>query len=169
MNRIRFVQIYKDDNELYQKLLPVWCDYMKEVNGEGEDTPLETVTKDLQRRVNNQGSRNDMHLELFFVDDVFIGFAHFAIVKGPQYDGLLEPGNGFVLEFYIIPEHRRKGYGRVLYNHIEKILKNDGAEHICLTANHATGEPFWMAMGYTGTEKIDTDNDLPVYVKKIQH
>ena len=166
MNKTKFVQIYKEDAESLQVLLPEWINYMKELDSEEEDTPVDVITKDLDRRVNNQGSRNDMHLELFYIDNIFVGFAHFAIVHNSLY-GLLEPGNGFVLEFYISPEHRRKGCGRFLYNHVEDTLKKDGAIHICLTANYATGEPFWVAMGFSNTGKIDKGNDFPVYVKNV--
>jgi len=164
-NEVKFIQIYKEDTELYQVLLPEWINYMKEIDDEEQDPNFEEqILNDLQRRIKNQGTRKDMHLELFYYDDVFVGFAHFAIATGALY-GLLEPGNGFIMEFYIIPKYRKKGYGKILYNHVENILINDGAKHICLTANHSTGEPFWIAMGFNDTGKIDTDNNLPVYVK----
>ena len=54
-------------NEL---LLPDWINYMEELESEDEDTPVDTIINDLQRRLNNQGSRHDMHLELFYYDNV---------------------------------------------------------------------------------------------------
>ena len=71
------------------------------------------------------------------------------------------------MEFYIIPDFRRKGYGRTLYEHIENVLINDGAQHMCLTANLVTGKPFWVAMGFHDTGKVDPDNKLPIFIKQL--
>jgi GNAT superfamily N-acetyltransferase len=167
IDNAKFIQIYKDDTELYQELLPKWIDYMKEIDDGGQDSDFEEyIIKDLKLRVKNQGTRKDMHFELFYLDDAFIGFAQFAIVHGTLY-GLAEAGNGFILEFYIVPEYRRKGYGKFLHNHIEETLIREGAKYICLTAYLASGEPFWVAMGYNDSGKADNDNNLPVYMKSV--
>jgi GNAT superfamily N-acetyltransferase len=163
---IEFIQIYKENIELYQELLPEWIKYTKELDNEDEDTAVDVIIDDLQRRVDHQGVRRDMYLKLFYIDNTLVGFAHFAVAKGSLY-GLLEPENGFVMEFYIIPKYRRKGYGKILYNHIEETLIHDGVGYICLTANQTTGEPFWSVMGFSVTGKIDPDNNLPVLVKKV--
>ena len=167
MQNFRVKQIYKDDQNLYQNLLPLWIDYFKEIESHNCCAKFEVeATFDLNRRVRIQGNRKEMHFELFYCDNELIGFAYYAIDTGTVY-GLLEAGYGFVGEFYITPANRRKGYGKLLYEHIEKTLINDGAKYIYLTPNLVTGEPFWTAMGFSDSGKVDPDNKLPIYIKKL--
>ena len=165
---LKFIQVYSDNNELCETLYPAWLDYMTEL--ETEDGELDelfgvTIKEDFARRVRNQGTRPDMHLEVCFDGDEMVGFAHFAIVKGTQY-GLLGENEGFVMEFYVLPTYRRKGYARTLYSHIETILAAAGARNICLTSNPAA-EAFWLAVDFRKTEIIDSDNNQYVFVKEI--
>jgi len=105
-----------------------------------------------------------MHFELLYCGDAFIGFSNFAIDLGTVY-GLLEQGCGTVMEFYIVPEHKRKGYGRLFYEHIEKTLQNDGASKVYVCPDCITGKPFWASMGFADSGKIDPDNEMPIYIK----
>ena len=171
MENIRFTQIYKENQDLHQELLPLWLDYMKEIGEHNSNSPYnnDEIIKDIQgleRRVKIQGNRKEMHFELFYCDDLLIGFANFAIDTGTVY-GLIEAGYGVVMEFYIAPNYRRKGYGKILFGHIEKALKSDGTQHIYLTPDLVTGEAFWVAMGFRDTGKVDPDNKLPIYLKNI--
>jgi GNAT superfamily N-acetyltransferase len=95
-----------------------------------------------------------------------MGIANFAIDTGTIY-GLIEAGCGTVLGFYIKPEYRRKGFGRAFFKHIENTLKADGATHIYTTPDKVTGVPFWSAMGFAASGKIDPDNHLSIYIKTI--
>jgi GNAT superfamily N-acetyltransferase len=148
-------------------LLPKWIDYFHNLSWEEDEKPTDDEIKnDLNRRINIQGNRPDMHFELLFCDDVFVGFANFAISTGTLY-GLLEAGYGCVMEFYISPEFRRKGYGKLFYEHIEKVLKNDGTQNIFLTPDPSIGKAFWPAMGFNDSNKIDPDNNYPIYLKNI--
>ena len=158
-----YVQIYEENQDLYDELLPLWFAYFNELDENENDKPTkDEIINDLKRRISNQGKRSDMHFELIFCDNTLIGFSHFAVVLGGS-----QAGWGFIMEFYIVPEFRRKGYGKLFYKHIEKTLKNDGAENIFLTCDTITGEPFWIAMGYNDSGKIDPDNNLPVYIKNL--
>lgn len=69
--------------------------------------------------------------------------------------------------FYIIPEKRKLGYGRVLFTHIENLLKVDGAKAIYLTPDSVSGIPFWKALGFEDSQKIDPDDHMPIYIKNI--
>ena len=168
MKNITYVQIYKGNQDLYNKILPQWIDYFNNISREpGDEKPTDDeFSQDLNKRINIQGNRPDMHFELFFCGDTLIGFANYAIDIGTCY-GLLESGYGVVMEFYISPEFRRKGYGKLLFEHVEERLKNDGAKYLYLTPDLVTGIPFWVAMGFNDIGKIDPDNNLPIYLKKI--
>lgn len=168
MKNITYIQIYKGNQDLYDKILPQWIEYFNNLYKETEDEKptSDEIIRDLNRIINIQGNRPDMHFELFFCDDTLIGFANFAIDTGTVY-GLLEAGYGVVAEFYISPEFRRKGYGKLFFEHIEETLKNDGTQHFYLTPDLVTGVHFWVAMGFNDSGKIDPDNKLPIYIKNI--
>ena len=148
MQNFLFKQIFKDDKGLYQDLLPQWIDFIKELeehdNGSKSD---DDIIHDLNRRIKIQGNRKDMHFELLYCDNALVGFSNFAIDLGTIY-GLIEAGHGTVMGFYIVPEFRRKGYGRLLFEHIQETLKRDGASKMYVCPDPVTGEPFWIAMGF---------------------
>ena len=58
---------------------------------------------------------------------------------------------GTVNDFYISPKHRRKGYGRILNNYIEKIFRDNCTSSVLLYPDPVNGIPFWKAVGYRDT------------------
>lgn len=169
MVNTKYVQIYKENQDLYNDIIPLWFSYFNELHdGKSDDEKSkddETIL-DLNRRISIQGRRSDMHFEIFYYGNVPIGFANFAIDTGGIL-GLIDKGFGFVMEFYISPEFRRKGYGKLFYNHIEKTLIDDGTQNVYLTSDTVTGVPFWVSMGFSESGKIDPDNKLPIYIKYL--
>lgn len=166
MQKLTYLQIDKSNAEHFENAKSLWLPFIREVNEhDGITETEEEITDDLKKRIGIQGSRPDMHFEIAFLDDMPVGIAMFAIDIGTVY-GLLEAGYGTVMGFFIKPEHRRKGLGRELFYHIEEILKKDGAPKIYLTPDGVTGEPFWRAVGFTDSGKIDPDNKMPIYIKE---
>lgn len=160
MENIEYRQIYEHNHDLYQDLLPQWIDYMKWLDEQDDlTTSNDEFIHDLNRRVKQQGSRNDMHFELCYVDGKFVGFSHYAIIK--------DTDKGYLMEMYISPEYRRKGYGRKFYNHIEQTLKCEGANQISLTTDTDTGMSFWTSVGFCDTGEIDPDNNMSIYIKQL--
>lgn len=170
MEKLSFIQIYKDNQKIYNDILHLWSDYFSELY-EGEnnsDRPTsDEIIHDLNRRINIQGRRIDMHFELLYCGDVPVGFANFAIDTSGII-GLIEKGYGFIMEFYIVPEFRRKRYGQSLYKHIEETLINDGSQNVYLTSDTVAGVPFWGALGFNDSGKIDPDSKLPIFIKQIK-
>lgn len=58
---------------------------------------------------------------------------------------------GSVGEFFIVPKYRRKGYGRLLNDYLEKIFVNKNVNTVSLTPDPVSGIDFWRAMGYQDT------------------
>ena len=58
---------------------------------------------------------------------------------------------GSVGEFFIVPKYRRKGYGRILNDRLEKIFAEENVNTVSLTPDPVTGKDFWRAMGYQDT------------------
>ncbi|MBU1144548.1 MAG: GNAT family N-acetyltransferase [Firmicutes bacterium] len=81
--------------------------------------------------------------------------------------GIIDPGYGYIMGFYIIPEQRRKGFGRTGFNYIESVLKTDSANFIYLTPDSITGVRFWKAIRFSDSGKVDPDDYLPIYIKEL--
>ena len=45
-------------------------------------------------------------------------------------------------------------------------IKN-GTQHVYLTSDTVTGVPFWVAMGFNDSGKIDPDNKMTIYIKSV--
>ena len=167
--KLTYLQIDKSNNEHFESAESLWLPFICEVNEhDGTVETEEEIVDGLRKRISIQGSRTDMHFEIAFFENEPVGIAMFAIDTGTVY-GLLETGCGTVMGFFIKPGYRRKGLGREFYRHIEEILRKDGAFKIYLTPDDITGEPFWRAMGFTDSGKIDPDNKMPIYIKDIEH
>lgn len=165
MQQFSFVQIEKGNDYHYKLAENLWIPFSKELNEhEGISETNEEIIHDLTRRINIQGCRKNMHFELFLLDDIPVGIAMFAIDTGTVY-GLLESGYGVITGFYIHPDYRRKGYGRVFFEHIENVLISDGAPKIYLTPDGVTGEPFWVSLGFENSGKFDPDDKKYIYIK----
>lgn len=167
MQEFKFLQIEKGNKLQYDDLLNLWIPFINELDEHrGKHTPSDVVENQVQKRVSIQGRRNDMHFEICYCNDVPIGFANFAVDLGGV-KGILDAGYGFIMGFYISPKYRRQGYGRALVNHIQDIFRNHGVKYMYTTPDPVTGEPFWLAMGFVDSGKIDPDDKLPIYIKSI--
>ena len=166
---IEFKQIYENDTEIVNELTPLWINYMRELyinelNIQKESD--ETITEWLHERVKIQGQRESMHFECILDDGVLIGFGFYALDLG-GIRGIIDPGFGYIMEMYIVPNFRRKKYGTRMYEHMVENLKKDGASLIYLTPDTESGVPFWKRIGFTDSGKIDPDNKMPIYIKEF--
>lgn len=142
MKALTFAQVTRDNQEEHGELCRQWIDYFSELEvHEGQVTSAEEMIHDLHRRIEIQGNRKDMHFEVCYQNDEMIGFANFAIDQGTVY-GLIDAGYGTIMEFYVAPRYRRKGYGRAFFAHIEEVLLGDGAKFMYLCPDPAMGDPF---------------------------
>ncbi len=116
--------------------------------------------------INIQGE-HDRHLELCYENNSLIGFLY-GKIDHLSHQGYIKIGYGYIMEFYVIPEFRRKGYGKKMYVHLEELLKKDGAFNLYLTADPITGKPFWEAMGFTNSLKKSPDNNQDIYIKALK-
>lgn len=168
MNRLKFLQLEKDNAEHFELAKPVWLAFCHEINEHDNITETDNEIIDaLQKRIGVQGTRPDMHFELALLDGEVIGIAMFAIDLGTVY-GLLEKGYGTIMGFFIKSEYRRQGYGREMYQHIEDVLSHDGAPKIYLTPDGVAGEPFWTAIGFKNSGKFDPDDKKYIWIKALE-
>ena len=167
MKKLNFVQIYKENETICETARELCVPYFEELNAhDGITESSEKILDAINKRIAIQGKRKDMHFEIAFHNNTAIGIAMFAIDLGTVC-GLLESGYGTVLEFYIRPEHRRKGLGKEFLFHIEEVFRNDGATNCYITPDSVTGIPFWIDMGFEDSGLIDPDSKQPIYTKAI--
>lgn len=163
MKKLKFVQLEKENEAHFELAKSVWLPFIHEVDEhDGNQEGDLQIIDGLKKRIGIQGKRKDMHFEIATIDNEVIGIAMFAIDTGTVY-GLLEPGYGTIMGFYIKPEYRRRGYGTNFYRHIENELIKDGATKFYLCPDSITGVPFWTAMGYVDSGKFDPDDKKPIY------
>jgi len=142
----------------------MWIPYCREIGSTENDAAL---AEGAQKRVNIQGNWEDMHFELSFADGNLVGFCFYAVDLG-GIRGVLPPNLGYIMEFYVLPQYRRRGFGTEMYRHIESTFSKHGVESIYLTPDETSGEPFWVSLGFVDSGKVDPDNNRPIYIKKIK-
>ena len=108
----------------------------------------------------------DRHLELCYDGDSLIGFLY-GKIDHPNHKGFIKIGYGYIMEFYVLPEFRRNGYGKQMYSHLEELLISDGAKGLYLTSDPVTGKPFWEACGYKNTDERFPENNQEIYEKSL--
>lgn len=168
METVTFTQITKENQNQHSELPGQWTAFIRELDAHrNESTPDEEIAKDLQRRIDIQGGRGDMHFEVCYRNGDMVGFANFAIDLGTVY-GQIDAGYGTVMGFYIKPMYRRKGFGRLFFAHIQEVLAKDGANDMYVCPDPVTGDPFWKAMGFADSGKFDPDDRAPIFIKRLQ-
>ena len=96
-----------------------------------------------------------------------IGFLY-GKIDHEDHKGFIKPGYGYIMEFYVKPDHRRKGYGKMMFKRLERLFHLDGAEMMYLTADPVTGKPFWEAQGFQNTMEKSPENQLYIYEKALE-
>lgn len=92
-------------------------------------------------------------LALCFAEGRCAGFVCYQ-VDSEKSDWCKRPGWGLIREFYIVPEFRRRGYGRILAAYAVKRLREQSAS-LYLTAHDDAAAAFWAACGFRKTGEIN--------------
>lgn len=166
MSELKFVTV--KNNIKHKKLLEsIMLPYCQELDSNvGRETPEETLKRFIASIV-SMSEDKDRFVELCYLGEDLIGFAYGKIDR-EGHRGYIRPGWGYVMEFYVKPEHRRNGFGKEMYNHFENIFKSHGVTNVWLTADPITGEPFWCAVGFTNSREKSLENNLYIYERIIK-
>ncbi len=127
----------------------------------GEAVPEPFIRDKLMNLIESLHQRGILHISLVSADHQTVGFALYQI-DTPDSDWCKFPGWGCIREFYILPEYRRRGYGRALACHCETQLRQLGALSIYLTSDNAI--PFWEHCGY-GRSHQRCSNEMEILTK----
>jgi len=147
---MELVPVTDDNPDAISVFLNLGKDYLS-------DPPLGERERFLESILARQGEL-DRWLLLLRTGDEYIGFVHVKIDKDERL------GWGFILEFYVVPNRRRLGWGRRLFDLSAKILQNRSVKHIWLLANPAS-EPFWQSLGFRETGETDRETGQKIMIK----
>ena len=164
--QIKYVQLSADDAQNCKEFESLMYEYIDELN-EHRDRPLpkEFQQKWINSIIAMQGS-SDRHLELCYVESTPIGFLY-GKIDHEDHNGFIKPGYGYIMEFYVKPGCRRKGYGKTMFDRLEQLFLTDGAKMMYLTADPVTGKPFWEAMGFSNSNEKSPEKQLYIFEKSI--
>lgn len=110
-------------------------------------------------------SDNPNHFIAMQSNDRLIGFASIATSTNDVIN--IPFSYGVIRDFYISPKFRRKGYGRILNDYIEKVFSLNKTNVVLLSPDPLSGIDFWKAMGYCDTGIHQGWGRYLVYVKHI--
>jgi len=167
MNKLIFVQLQKNDEEDYRQLKNLMIPYNRELDiHENRETAEDFILKITASMLNMLGPY-DRHLELCYDGDHLVGFLY-GKVDHEGHKGFIKPGFGYIMEFYVKPEFRRKGYGKAMFERLEGLFVSHGAKRMYLTSDPVTGRPFWEAMGFECTKEKSPENRLLIFEKDVR-
>ena len=167
MSKLKFIQLQKDNEDHYNLFESLMIPYNMELVAHHPNSMVneEFIKKLTLSSLNIQGPA-DRHLELCFDEDELIGFLY-GKVDHEDHKGHKKPGFGYIMEFYVKSEFRRKGYGKIMFERLEKLFLIDGAERMYLNTGTETGVEFWTSLGFKATDEIQPHNNMIIYEKEI--
>ena len=170
-NEILFTQITKLNAELVSQLRKLFPDYKIQGLKHRGETPYgkkywrAVFDREYASTPESQDSSGlDLQIAMHTAGEL-IGFADISIRSRGLVDIPLNYGS--VNEFFIIPKHRRKGYGMILYGHVEQLFAEHKVGTVLLTPDPVTGVDFWRAMGYEDTGLNKGSGQPLVYRKHL--
>lgn len=162
-----YIRISADNREVCKVFESLMYEYIDEMNEHSErPLPKELQLKWINSIIAMQGP-TDRHLELCSVEGTPVGFLY-GKLDHEDHKGFIKPGYGYIMELFVKPDHRRKGYGRMMLERLERLFRLDGAQMMYLTADPVTGKPFWEALGFQNTMEISPENQLYIYEKALK-
>ena len=167
LNNLTFTNITKENICNYKKLSKIYAKYkIKSLRNQGEKPGNKKMFYELfDSIISNSSLSNFDYFIVMESAKELIGFA--SISTSSTYVVDIPYPYGEVKDFYISPKHRRKGYGRILNHHIEKIFDENGTNTVLLSPDPISEIDFWKAMGYCDTGIHQGWGRHFVYIKHI--
>lgn len=167
MTELNFHQLQKDNEEHYKLLLTLMLTYNKELEEHTLSCSKTTETVfELTRGMLNMQGPFDRHLELCYLGDDLIGF-FYSKVDHEGHKGFIKPGYGYIMEFYVLPQFRRYGFGKSMFARLQTLFASHGTKRMYLTPGSAAGISFWEALGFISTGEVSPHNRLLIFEKDV--
>ncbi len=163
MKKLKFTSVTEENSNDFHRLMQMYAKELDEHQNRNTDSE---ILKRWTNSIIEKQFDTARCLKLCYVQSSAIGFLYGRIDQ-PEDKGFKKVGFGYVMEFYVLPEYRRKGYGKQMFQYLEDYFKADHVKHMYLTADPVTGKPFWEALGFIRTGEISPENKQEVYEKPI--
>lgn len=162
-----FTTITRDNISQYKKLRKTFAEYkIQTLRNHGETPGGKKMFYNLFDGIISRASESDSdYFVVMQSGKEIIGFASISTVASDIVS--ISYSYGTVNDFYISPKHRRKGYGRILNDHIEKIFIDNKVATVLLYPDPVHGIPFWKAMDYCDTGINQGWGHYFVYIKHL--
>lgn len=163
MEKLKFTSVTEENRMIFHRLMQM---YAKELD---QHQNRNTDVKILERWTNSIVEKQfdtARCLKLCYVQSEVIGFLYGKIDQ-PEDKGFKKVGYGYIMEFYVLPEYRRKGCGKQMFYYLENYFNANNIKQIYLTADPVTGKPFWETLGFASTGETSPENNQAVYEKCI--
>ena len=148
-NKAEFIPVTTSCPDLVSIFLDLGMGYFSEFDSPADFDPEKFLHSILKRQ-----EEPDRWLFLLRHGGKHIGFVHAKIDRDEH------PGWGYILEFFIVPDKRRAGWGCTLFNFIVKTLQSREVDHLWLGAVPGA-EAFWYSLGFKKTgEKESSGLDI---------
>ena len=163
MKKLIFTSITAENSMIFHELMQLYAKELDEHQGRNTD-PI--ILKRWTDGIIEKQYDAARCLKLCFDGTDVVGFLY-GKVDCSMDKGYKKVGYGYVVEFYVLAEHRRNGFGRQMLSYLEQHFKACGAKRIYLTADPVTGKPFWERMGFVPTGEISPENHQQIYERNI--
>lgn len=166
-----FTYLYRKNRRTFRALPALYAAYRAQTvcNHGGEKYPLRVFRRELKRVLRRTDecvwSNNPRAFIVLHEGKTVLGFADIRTVS----TDMIPTGfaYGTVEDFCIAENERGKGYGRMLYERVEKVMCENGTKTVLLTPDPKTGTAFWQKMGYAPTEDCVPDTDSRIWRKDL--
>lgn len=163
MIELNYVSVTLDNYTTFQDYMIQYAKELDEHQGRNTDSEiLKRWTNSIAEKQFDKGGC----LKLCCYGAETIGFLYGKIDQ-PDDKGFKKVGYGYIVEFYVLSEYRRKGFGKEMYLYLEDFFRRNYVKNIYLTADPVTGKPFWEAMGFADTGEISPENKQTIYEKAL--
>ncbi len=163
MNKLTFTHITSGSRTDFHRLMQMYAKELDEHQNRNTDPDiLKRWTDSIVEKQYDDGRC----LRLCYEKTELIGFLY-GKIDLPDDKGFKKVGYGCIMEFYVLPKHRRKGYGKEMFCYMEEFFRAAGACRMYLTADPVTGRPFWETMGFIDTGTTSPDNGQEIYKKAV--
>ncbi len=164
MSRLDFTDITNENRADFHRLMRT---YAKELDKNQRRTTAPEVLEKWTDSIIQKQYDKGRCLKLCRDGAAPIGFLYGKIDQ-PGDMGHKKVGYGYIMEFFVLSEHRCKGFGREMLRYLERFFAMNGAERMYLTTAPVTGVPFWERMGFLPAGEISPENGLEIYEKDIR-
>ncbi len=147
-DKAEFIPVTTSRPDSVSVFLDLGRDYLSQSDLPPDSDPGKFLQSILRRQ-----AEPDRWLFLLKHKDKHIGLVHAKIDQDER------PGWGYILEFFIVPDKRRAGWGQTLFNHVAEILQSRGVNRVWL-ASAPNAEAFWYSLGFRETGEMERDQKI---------